>query len=82
MAQGRIEVVIVWDENGNCECGTDKDAAIERFKEQVTDEFEGIDGLRTMKLTLTVPLPKVIEAAASFADEEEVVAIDDAEISE
>lgn len=55
-----IEVWIVVDENGDYTVGADLDSAAERYGEDVGGD-NGSLGIRHVKVTLKVPLPKPIE---------------------
>lgn len=65
-----IELFLVWNEDGDMEADMDHDTAIERLN----DNFGG-SVRREMKLTLTVPLPKPIEAAITLPETADVPVI-------
>lgn len=58
-----VELWLVWNEDGDVVADTDHDTAIERL----TDDFGG-SVRREMKLTLSIPLPKPIEATINIPE--------------
>lgn len=64
-----IEVWVTVDADGDYECGPDAAVADERFEENISD-LTGTNGLRRVKLSVTLPLPKVIEIAAEVTADE------------
>lgn len=58
-----VEIWVTVDQDGDYECGSDQGVADERFEENI-GELAAAAGLRRVKLSVTVPLPRVIEIAA------------------
>jgi hypothetical protein len=63
------EVWMIVDAAGDYAVGTDADAAKERYAEDVGELAEA-EGFRLVKVSLTVPLPKVLEMAGTAPEEE------------
>lgn len=64
-----IEVWVIVNESGEYDVGTDCDNAAERYAENIGGET-GAVGIRQVRVTLKVPLPKVIELNAEVTAEE------------
>ena len=64
-----LEVWVLVDANGDYAASDDADHVRERYGENIGELAEA-DGFRLVKVTVAVPLPKVIEAAAEVADDE------------
>ena len=64
-----LEIYVVVDGNGDFAVGI----TIENAKQVYADDFgplEDAEGFRVVKLTVAVPLPELIEAAATAAEDE------------
>lgn len=66
-----IEVWVVVDEDGNYAAGVTEDDSATKYRDEV-GEPDGSCGYRRVKLTVTVPLPEVIEVAVTVPDTEGV----------
>lgn len=60
-----IEVWVKIDEDGEYDVGRDRDEAQERYGENISEDFAG--GVRLVKITLRVPLPKPTELTGEVA---------------
>ena len=67
------EAWVCVDAEGQYAVGTDADSAREAYETDV-GELQGTDGFRLVKVTVKVPLPVVIEAAAQVAEDEPAAA--------
>lgn len=68
-----IEVWILVDANGDAVASEDADHVRERYGE-VIGELAEADGFRLVKVKVSVPLPVMIEATATVADDEPAMA--------
>lgn len=63
----QVEVWVVIDENGDYDIGPDAETATENYGNNVGD-LTSVNGFRTVKVTLTVPLPVVTELTGTVPD--------------
>ncbi len=73
MAKVSHEVFIVVDANGDCAVGTTADAARESFDDNVGGLADG-EGFRMVRVTVSVPLPEIIDVTAEVEDDEPATA--------
>lgn len=64
-----IEIWVKIDEDGDYDVGRDRDTAEGRYEESVTEGYQG--GVRLVKITLQVPLPKPLEVSGEVVVSEE-----------
>ncbi len=62
-----IEIYAVVDRDGDYEVGKDEDEALERYG----DNIGAYASRHTIKMSLTVPLPKPIEVSATLPEKED-----------
>ena len=74
MARTTCEIWVLVDANGDYVATDDPDALVEQYEERV-GELAQADGFRKVKVTVSVPLPEVIEAAAEVAEDEPAEAV-------
>jgi hypothetical protein len=65
-----VVLYVVWNEDGSVEADTDHDVAVERLN----DNFGG-NIRREMKFTLSIPLPKPIEATVTLHEAADAVTV-------
>lgn len=62
-----IEIYIMIDNDGNCDCACDEDVAKERYEEGDTGDFRCL-----IKIKLTVPLVQTIQVPPIHVPEEKL----------
>ncbi|MFO0823028.1 MAG: hypothetical protein U0792_07895 [Gemmataceae bacterium] len=67
-----VEVWVVVDEDGDYAVGKDSEAASEAFEADIGSSAER--GLRRVKVTVKVPLPKPLEVVGTVVEEEPATA--------
>lgn len=61
-----VEIYIIVDSDGNSAIGTDESGATEAYEADI-GELIAVSGFRTVKITVNVPEPEVIELPAPIA---------------
>ena len=67
--KANLEIFVIVDAAGDFAVGTTLEAAKERYTDDI-GPLEDAEGFRCIKLAVAVPLPAVIEAAATIAEDE------------
>ena len=71
----QIEVYAIVDADGDYAVGKDAEAAVEKYTEDVGDLSE-VDGVRTIKLLVTVPLPvEIVLSGVAVEDQEAALVV-------